>query len=298
MRVLWSDKRLRAFGHKLLEAVSPVTGRVHPDFMLGTKSGRLACTAPNFQQLPPDVRAAVVAPAGPAARGRGLQPARAARARRALGRRRPRAEFATGGDVHRAAAAAIAAVPAEHVTDEQRRAAKAIVFGTCYGSGASGIRATAWANFDVDLRLEQAGAARDALLNRYPGVREYQRRQADVAEASGVVRSILGRPLKAEWEGGRLRYTQAVNFPIQASASDVMLIAMAAVEQAMPGALVLQVHDELVLEVLEDRADSLRPPWPSACTRPLSSSSRRPRPRGWSPSRTCKSGAMRNESTS
>ena len=64
LRVLRSDKRLRSFGHKLIEAISPVTGRVHPDFMLGTKSGRLACSAPNFQQLPADVRPAIVAPAG------------------------------------------------------------------------------------------------------------------------------------------------------------------------------------------------------------------------------------------
>jgi ribonuclease D len=64
LRVLWSDKRLRAFGHKLIAAVNPATGRVHPDFMLGTKTGRLTCTTPNFQQLPPDVRAAIVAPPG------------------------------------------------------------------------------------------------------------------------------------------------------------------------------------------------------------------------------------------
>jgi DNA polymerase I len=158
--------------------------------------------------------------------------------------------------VHRAAAAAIAGIPQEAVTDDQRRAAKAVVFGTCYGSGAKGIRATAWANFDVDLTLAQAGAAREAFLCRYPGVRAYQRRQGDLAEAAGVVRSVLGRPLKAEWEGGRLRYTQAVNFPIQASAADVMLIAMAEVARALPGALALQVHDELVLELPEAAADA------------------------------------------
>jgi len=107
----------------------------------------------------------------------------------------------------------------------------------------------------VDLTIEQASAAREAYLNRYPGIRAYQRRQADIAEATGVVRSVLGRPLKADWEGGRLKYTQAVNFPIQASAADVMLLAMAKVEQALPGAMILQVHDELVLEVPEDRAE-------------------------------------------
>ena len=136
LRVLRSDKRLRSFGHKLIEAISPVTGRVHPDFMLGTKTGRLACSAPNFQQLPADVRPGIVAPAG-----RLLVVADYAQVElRVLaelsGDEALRAEFATGGDVHRSAAAAIAGIPPEQVTADQRRAAKAIVFGTVYGSGA------------------------------------------------------------------------------------------------------------------------------------------------------------------
>jgi DNA polymerase-1 len=255
LRVLWSDTRLRSFGHKLTEAISPVTGRVHPDFMLGTKAGRLACSEPNFQQLPPDVRPAIAAPLGK----RFVIADYAQIELRVLaelsGDEALRQEFYQAGDVHRAAAAAIAGIPFEDVTAEQRQAAKAIVFGTTYGSGPRGVRATAWANFDIDLTLEQASAAREAFLNRYPGVRAYQRRQADIAEATGVVRSVLGRPLKAEWEKGKLRYTQAVNFPIQSSAADVMLLAMAKVDQALPGTLVLQVHDELLLEVPEAQAE-------------------------------------------
>ena len=111
LRVLRSDKRLRSFGHKLIEAISPVTGRVHPDFMLGTKTGRLACSAPNFQQLPADVRPGIVAPAG-----RLLVVADYAQVElRVLAElscdEALRAEFATGGDVHRSAAAAIAGIP-------------------------------------------------------------------------------------------------------------------------------------------------------------------------------------------
>jgi DNA polymerase I len=255
LRVLWSDKRLRSFGYGLLDSVSPVTGRVHPDFMLGAKSGRLACSDPNFQQLPPDVRLAIVAPAGRVLVVADSAPIELRVLAELSGDDALREEFYQGGDVHRAAAAAIAGIPLAEVTPEQRGAAKAIVFGTVYGAGAKGIRATAWAHFGVDLTLEQAGAAREAFLNRYSGVRRYQRRQADVGRASGVVRSVLGRPLRAEWEKeGRLRYTQCVNFPIQSSAADVMLLAMANVDRAMPGTTVLQVHDELVLEVPEDRA--------------------------------------------
>jgi DNA polymerase-1 len=256
LRVLHADKRLRAFGHKLIEAISPVTGRVHPDFMLGTKAGRLACSAPNFQQLPSDVRPAIGAPTGALLVVADYAQIELRVLAELSGDDALRQEFHQGGDVHRAAAAAIAGTPIEGVTPEQRRAAKAIVFGTTYGSGAKGIRATAWANFEVDLTLEQAGAAREAFLTRYPDVRAYQRRQADIAEATGVVRSVLGRPLKAEWQNSRLRYTQAVNFPIQASAADTMLLAMAKVDQALPGAMVLQVHDELLLEVPEGQANA------------------------------------------
>jgi DNA polymerase I len=257
LRVLWSDKRLRSFGHKLIEAISPVTGRVHPDFMLGSKTGRLCCTSPNFQQLPVDVRAAIGAPAGRLLVVADYNQLELRVLAELSGDEALRHEFATGGDVHRTAAAAIAGISVDEVTDDQRKAGKAIVFGTNYGSGAKGLRASAWANFEVDLSLDQAGAAREAYLNRYPGIREYQRRQADLAEAAGVVRSVLGRPLKAEWEGGRIRYTQAVNFPIQSSASDVMLVAMANVDAALPGAMVLQVHDELVLEVPEGQAENV-----------------------------------------
>jgi DNA polymerase I len=143
LRVLWSDKRLRSFGHKLIEAISPVTGRVHPDFMLGAKSGRLACSEPNFQQLPPDVRPAIVAPAGRLLVIADYAQIEVRIIAKLSGDDALRREFRQGGDVHRAAAAAIAGIAFEDVTDAQRKAAKAIVFGTNYGSGAKSIRAQA-----------------------------------------------------------------------------------------------------------------------------------------------------------
>ena len=101
------------FGHKLLEAVSPVTGRVHPDFMLGTKAGRLACSAPNFQQLPPDVRPAIMAPDGKLLVVADYSQIELRVLAELSGDDALRAEFYQGGDVHRAAAAAIAGIPPE-----------------------------------------------------------------------------------------------------------------------------------------------------------------------------------------
>ena len=108
LRVLRSDKRLRSFGHKLIEAISPVTGRVHPDFMLGTKTGRLACSAPNFQQLPPDVRPAIMAPDGKLLVVADYSQIELRVLAELSGDDALRQEFDQGGDVHRAAAAAIA----------------------------------------------------------------------------------------------------------------------------------------------------------------------------------------------
>jgi DNA polymerase-1 len=171
-----------------------------------------------------------------------------------------RAVFAAGGDVHREAAAAIAGIPPEAVSDELRRSGKAVTFGTVYGAGGRGIAATAWANFGIDLSLEQADAARTAFLDRYPGVRRFQQRQADIGKASGTVRSRLGRPLKSEWEGGRLRFTQSCNHPVQGSAADAVLVAMTRLVEllhANDAHLILQVHDELVVEAAESEAPAV-----------------------------------------
>jgi DNA polymerase I len=257
LRVLWSDKRLRSFGHSLLGLISPVTGRLHCDFMVcGARTGRITCNKPNLQQLPPDARRAVVAPPGKVlicADYSQIELRVLAELARDGALRRV---FAEGRDVHAEAAARIAGIPVEDVIPEQRKSAKAIVFGTVYGSGARGLRATAWANFGIELSIEQAGAAKAALLNAFPGICDYQREQADRAEQDGVLWSIAGRPLRAAWEkDGAIRYTVAVNYAVQASAADVLLLAMANVERALPGAMILTVHDELVLEVPENRAE-------------------------------------------
>jgi DNA polymerase-1 len=214
LRVLWSDKRLRTFGHSLLGLISPVTGRLHVDFMVcGAKSGRI--TASRLQQLPPDVRKAVVAPAGKVLIAADYAQIELRVLAELADDAALRRVFATGGDVHREAAARITRIPIEQVTPEQRRAAKPIVFGTVYGSGARGLRASAWANFDIELSIGEAAAAKEALLSAYSGVRDYQRDQAERAQQEGVLWSVAGRPLRARWEkGGQIRYTVAVNYAV------------------------------------------------------------------------------------
>ena len=116
--------------------------------------------------------------------------------------------------------------------------------------------ASAWAGYGVEMSIAEAEAARAALRARYPVLTAWQRRMVDQADAAGVLRSVLGRPLRREWEPhGTIRYSLAMNYPIQSSAADVLLVAMAKAAAALEGldaTIILQVHDELVVETLED----------------------------------------------
>jgi DNA polymerase-1 len=101
----------------------------------------------------------------------------------------------------------------------------------------------------------EARAYREAFYARYPRLRQWQNETARAAEATGVLRSAVGRPLRAEWEAPRgLRWTLCCNFPVQSSTADAMMVAMARVHAALEGRdaqLILQIHDELVVECAE-----------------------------------------------
>ena len=84
-----------------------------------------------------------------------------------------------------------------------RSKAKRIGFGTLYGSGARGLVASAWSMYRIEMTEAEAQAWKDHFYARYPALRAWQTRTADAARATGVLRSVAGRPLRAEWEGGR-----------------------------------------------------------------------------------------------
>jgi DNA polymerase I-like protein with 3'-5' exonuclease and polymerase domains len=123
--------------------------------------------------------------------------------------------------------------------------------------GSAGLRSYAWKNYDLEWSLGEAERVRSALFAAYPGVRPYQNARAEEARVNGVLYSISGRPLRPEWEpDGTLWFTTCCNFGIQASAADVLLEALIRVDRALPGALVLSIHDEILLEVPEDDAEA------------------------------------------
>jgi DNA polymerase I len=173
-----------------------------------------------------------------------------------------RAVFESGGDLHRVNAAWLAGCAEEQVSEEDRSKAKAVSFGTLFGQGSRGLVQTAWNDWRLVLALEEAERIRAAFFHRYPQLRAWQRENADRAQRTGLLRSIRGRPLKTAWEyGGKLRWTVCCNYPVQSSAVDLVLDAMARVHRALEDLdadLIMQVHDELVIECAAEIAAEIK----------------------------------------
>jgi DNA polymerase-1 len=259
LKVDAEDKKLRDFGRKLVGLVNSGTGRVHPSWMpCGAKTGRFACSNPNMQQLPKKERHAVVAPPGRLFVIADYSQLELRVAAELAREDRMRQVFASGGDLHRVNAAWFAGCSEEQVTEDDRSKAKAVSFGTLFGQGSRGLVQTAWNDWRLMLALEEAERIRAAFFHRYPRLRDWQRENEDRAQRTGLLRSIKGRPLRAEWEyGGKLRWTVCCNYPVQSSAADLVLDAMARVHRALEGfdaSLAMQVHDELVVEAAEKTA--------------------------------------------
>ncbi len=173
------------------------------------------------------------------------------------------AAFRAGADVHRSTAALIAGCSEEAVTPEQRRRAKAINFGVIYGMGARALAR------QLGVTVREASGFIARYFQTYPGVQAYLQRQRDEARRTGMVTTLLGRRrLLPEIASGspRLRSLgerMAVNTPIQGTAADIIKVAMIRLDAALRAGglrslLLLQVHDELLLETPRAELDAAR----------------------------------------
>ena len=170
--------------------------------------------------------------------------------------------FAAGEDVHRHTAAEIFGVESASVTGEQRRYAKVINFGLIYGMSAFGLAS--------QLGIERAAAQQymERYFLRYPGVKDYMERTRESARSLGYVETVFGRRLYLpEIRGGSGPRRQgaeraAINAPMQGTAADLIKLAMIAVQawisdSGIASRLIMQVHDELVLEVPDSEVESV-----------------------------------------
>ena len=246
---------------KLPGMVNRDTGRVHTHYGQATAvTGRLASSDPNLQNIP--IRTAEgrrIREAFIAAPGSHIVSADYSQIELRIMAHISRDEsllraFAAGEDIHRATAAEIFGVDVKAVDNEQRRYAKVINFGLIYGMSAFGLAR--------QLNLERAAAQQymDRYFQRYPGVAEYMRVTREQAHQQGYVETVFGRrlwlPEIRSSNGNRRQGAEraAINAPMQGTAADLIKLATIAVqkwltEQQMKSLLIMQVHDELVLEV-------------------------------------------------
>ncbi|MBK6716959.1 MAG: DNA polymerase I [Burkholderiales bacterium] len=255
---------------KLPQMVNPATGRVHTNYAQAVAiTGRLSSNEPNLQNIPirtaegRRVREAFVAPPGHRLVSADYSQIELRLMAHISGDANLLQAFAEGQDVHRATASEVFGVPLVEVSGEQRRYAKTINFGLIYGMGAFGLAAS--------LGIEQK-AARDYIdryFARYPDVKRYMDETKVTAAQLGYVETLFGRRIVLpEIKGGNgprraAAERQAINAPMQGTAADLIKLAMLAVQKALDdegraSRMILQVHDELVLEVPEAELDWAR----------------------------------------
>ncbi|MGH8705217.1 MAG: DNA polymerase, partial [Burkholderiales bacterium] len=174
-----------------------------------------------------------------------------------------RRAFARGDDVHRATAAEVFGVPLDKVTADERRTAKVINFGLIYGMSAFGLARA------LGIERATAQAYIESYFSRYPGVKRFMDQTRERARSLGYVETVFGRRLwLPEMKSGSPQRRQAaeraaINAPMQGTAADLIKLAMVAVQgwlgaQKLATKLIMQVHDELVLEVPQDELDEVK----------------------------------------
>ncbi|MEW5870405.1 MAG: DNA polymerase I [Chloroflexota bacterium] len=241
--------------------VNPRTGRVHTSYsQTGSVTGRIASSEPNLQNIPirtelgRKVRDAFVASPGNLLLSVDYSQIELRIVAHMAGDKAMQAAFLAGQDIHAATAAAFHNIPLEAVDKNQRRRAKGINFGLIYGMSAYGLTRY------TDLTLAEAEDFMSAYFQRFPGVKQYLDGMRSLAAEQGYVQTLLGRrryfPGLKNQSDHNLRgraEREAINAPIQGTAADIMKIAMlrvpaALVKSGLGARMILQVHDELVLE--------------------------------------------------
>ena len=255
---------------KLPRMINPATGRVHTSYNQAVAiTGRLASSDPNLQNIPVRsaegrrIREAYIAPPGSVIVSADYSQIEL-RIMAHLSQDKGMLDaFANNEDIHRATAAEIFGVERDQVDSEQRRYAKVINFGLIYGMSAFGLAQ----NLNIERSAAQSYIER--YFARYPGVREYMNSTREIAKQKGYVETYFGRRLwvpEINSPNGMRRAgaeRAAINAPMQGTAADLIKLAMIAVHQwllseKLQTKLIMQVHDELVLEVPENELELVK----------------------------------------
>jgi DNA polymerase-1 len=255
------SKLKSTYTDKLPLLVHPETGRVHTSYHQAvTATGRLSSSDPNLQNIPirselgRQIRHAFVAPPEHVLIACDYSQIELRIMAHLSDDEGLLGAFSRGEDIHRATAAEVFAVSPEAVTDNQRRDAKAINFGLIYGMSAFGLAR------QLGISRKDAQDYINTYFNRYPGVKNYMDETRAQAHAQGYVQTLMGRRLYLPEINARNKMQQqaaertAINAPMQGTAADIIKLAMINIQEwlvseQLASRMILQVHDELVLEV-------------------------------------------------
>lgn len=253
-----ASKLLTTYGRKYPQWISPLDGRIHASYQqIGAATGRMSCARPNLQQVPhdPELRACFIAPPG----FRWVIADYSQIELRVMAQLSQDATmleaYRTGLDLHKLTASRVTRTPLEDVTPEQRQAAKAINFGLTFGMGPRGLKDYARQQYGVAFSLQEAQAFKAAFFQAYPGVAAWHERQRSQREA----RTLSGRLRR--WTDPRVPATELYNAPVQGTAADILKRALAGLLPGLAplgGRIVAVIHDEVIAEVPEDRAEEAR----------------------------------------
>lgn len=255
----------------LPELIHHRTGRIHTSYHQAvTATGRLSSSEPNLQNIPirseqgRRIRQAFVAPEGYKLVAADYSQIELRIMAHLSGDKGLLKAFDKGEDIHKATAAEVFGVALDQVTGDQRRSAKAINFGLIYGMSAFGLAR------QLDVGRNQAQEYIDRYFERYPGVLRYMDNIRKQAHDDGYVETLFGRRLYLPEINARNKQMQqaaertAINAPMQGTAADIIKRAMIDVERwllenhADDARMIMQVHDELILEVRESAVDTIR----------------------------------------
>ena len=262
------SKLKSTYTDKLPRMVNPATGRVHTHYsQAAVITGRLASSDPNLQNIPVRTEAGRrVREAFIAENGMLLSADYSQIELRIMAHVSDDANlraFAAGEDIHRATASEVFGVSLDQVSSEQSRAAKAINFGLIYGMGVFGLAS------NLGITRDAAQAYIDRYFARYPGVAMYMEETRRLAREQGYVETVFGRRLQLPEirgaSGPRRQGAEraAINAPMQGTAADLIKMAMVAVQdwlqaEGMQTRMIMQVHDELVLEAPDAEIEVVR----------------------------------------
>jgi DNA polymerase-1 len=249
--------------------INPATGRIHTSYHQAVAAtGRLSSQDPNLQNIPirtqegRRIRQAFIAPPGHSLVAADYSQIELRIMAHLSGDASLLRAFTEDRDVHRATAAEVFGIALDAVSADQRRSAKAINFGLMYGMSAFGLAR------QLGIGRGDAQKYMDLYFERYPGVRRYMEETRRQARETGYVETVFGRRLylpEIQSRNAALRqYAErsAINAPMQGTAADIIKRAMIEVDSwlqssRIPARLIMQVHDELVLEVADEAVESL-----------------------------------------